>query len=101
MVNVNGGRDWSAATKDCPGSLRYTGGNPKFQSQINRKPAEAVRNPAKNLDINFANGDSSAFWDDIRVSLRNFLFDFGTFFLRKPKVPKTGYLILEERKPNP
>ena len=58
MVNVNGGRDWSAATKDCPGSLRYTGGNPKFQSQINRKSAEAVRNPAKNLDINFANGDN-------------------------------------------
>ena len=37
---------------------KKSGGNPKFQSQINRKSTEAVRNPAKNLDINFANGDT-------------------------------------------
>ena len=50
-------------------SAKFRPGNPGEIRNFNRKSTEAVRYPAKNLDINFANGDSHTFLTTVKTIL--------------------------------
>ena len=50
-------------------SAKFRPGNPGEIRNFNRKSTEAVRYPAKNLDINFANGDSHTFPTTVKTIL--------------------------------